>query len=264
MRLVRAVALAAAAVAPSAAAAHDFWIEPNAFALSVGEPLTLRLRVGEAFRGDPVPRRAAAIERFSLLGPEGEVAVPGVEGADPAGVVRPSTPGVHVIAYRGRRSAIALAPELFEGYLREEGLERVAAARRHAGTSGRPGREVFSRCAKTLVRVEPARGAGWARAAGLELEILPDADPWAAVGGTIPFRVLHRGTPLAGVQVVAMERDRPGERRLGRTDAGGRVAFHLRPGTWLLKTVHMLVAPPDTGADWESLWASLTLEIEGP
>jgi len=30
---------------------------------------------------------------------------------------------------------------------------------------------------------------------------------------------------------------------------------------WLVKTVHMVPAPADSGADWESLWASLTFEI---
>jgi hypothetical protein len=34
-----------------------------------------------------------------------------------------------------------------------------------------------------------------------------------------------------------------------------------RAGAWLVKTVHMVPAPTDTGADWESLWASLTFEI---
>jgi len=34
-----------------------------------------------------------------------------------------------------------------------------------------------------------------------------------------------------------------------------------RPGVWLVKVVHMVPAPKDTGADWESLWASLTFEI---
>jgi uncharacterized GH25 family protein len=51
------------------------------------------------------------------------------------------------------------------------------------------------------------------------------------------------------------------ERAAARTDSAGRVAFAItKPGLWLIKTVHMIEAPPDSGADWESLWASLTFE----
>ena len=33
------------------------------------------------------------------------------------------------------------------------------------------------------------------------------------------------------------------------------------PGVWLVKAVHMVPAPAASGADWESLWASLTFEV---
>jgi hypothetical protein len=29
---------------------------------------------------------------------------------------------------------------------------------------------------------------------------------------------------------------------------------------WMIKAVHMVPAPAGTGADWESVWASLTFE----
>jgi uncharacterized GH25 family protein len=58
-----------------------------------------------------------------------------------------------------------------------------------------------------------------------------------------------------------MNRDEPDKRLSARTDKAGRVSLALpRGGVWLVKAVHMVPAPADSGADWESLWASLTFE----
>jgi len=45
------------------------------------------------------------------------------------------------------------------------------------------------------------------------------------------------------------------------TDAAGRVSFTLpQRGVWLIKSVQMIPAPAASGAEWESLWASVTFE----
>ena len=36
--------------------AHDFWIEPTGFKADLGRVIGVKLRVGEDFHGDPVPR----------------------------------------------------------------------------------------------------------------------------------------------------------------------------------------------------------------
>jgi hypothetical protein len=41
----------------------------------------------------------------------------------------------------------------------------------------------------------------------------------------------------------------------------GRARFALgAKGVWLVRVVHMVPAPRDSGADWESLWGSLVFE----
>jgi hypothetical protein len=53
----------------------------------------------------------------------------------------------------------------------------------------------------------------------------------------------------------------PGAKVSART-VGGRASLVLdRPGLWLVKVVHMVPAPEGSGAEWESLWASLTFEL---
>ncbi len=47
-----------------------------------------------------------------------------------------------------------------------------------------------------------------------------------------------------------------------RTDVHGRVRLPLGgAGVWMVKAVHMIPAPPGSGADWESFWASLTFAL---
>ena len=36
--------------------AHDFWIEPTGFMADLGRVVGVKLRVGDDFHGDPVPR----------------------------------------------------------------------------------------------------------------------------------------------------------------------------------------------------------------
>jgi uncharacterized GH25 family protein len=78
----------------------------------------------------------------------------------------------------------------------------------------------------------------------------------------MPVRLIFEGKPLAGALVVAINRENAEKRASARSNASGRVTFDLTAsGVWLVKTVHMVPAPPSSAADWESLWASVTFEI---
>lgn len=267
-RLFRAVLPAIVALAAIATVsplgAHDFWIEPSSFGPAVGEAVALSLRVGERFAGDPVALDPAIVERFAAIDAGRESAVGGEPGDEPAGRFRSEAAGAHWIVYDNRPRPIELDPRTFEAYLAEEGLEAVIAERRARGEAARPGRERYSRCAKALVVVGRAAGAAeLPRELGLELELVLDATPETLAGGSLPLRVVFRGAPLAGARVVALPRAAPGARLVTRTDAAGAVRLELpTAGVWLIKAVHMVRTPEGSAdADWESLWASLTLEV---
>jgi uncharacterized GH25 family protein len=250
-------------LAAAPALSHDFWIEPSSFHPSVGSRLAVSLRVGEHFRGEPVPRMDPLIARFVLASATGETPIGGFPGTDPAGFVRIASPGFLLIGYRSNRSPITLEPEKFEKYLADEGLDGVLKARAERGEHGKPGVEVYSRCAKSLIAADGAGGSGFDRVLGLTLEVIAEDDPFKLRGGgPMRFRVLYEGKPLATALVKAIALDDPDSTLALRSGADGRVAFRLpRKGIWLVKVVHMVPAPKETGADWESLWASLTFEI---
>jgi uncharacterized GH25 family protein len=261
-RAVAALAVLGALVA-STGLSHDFWIEPSSFHPRAGSELAVSLRVGEHFRGDPVPRMDPMIVKFVVFSASGETPIGGFPAADPAGLVRIFSPGLAVIGYRSRRTAITLEAEKFEKYLADEGLDDVLKARKTRGEQGKAGNEVYSRCAKSLIAVDGTGNSGFDRALGLTVEIVAESNPLKLhAGDSMRVRVLHEGKPLPGSLVKAIALEDPDNTLTARSGKDGRAAFRLaRKGVWLIETVHMVPAPKETGADWESLWASLTFEI---
>ena len=200
--------------------AHDFWIEPSAFRVEVGARVSVSLRVGEHYKGDPVPRNPARIRKLTLVGQSGETEVPGKDGDDPAGTVIVPAAGLYLIGYHNRPSSITLEAPKFEAYLKEEGLEQVSTQRAERGESEKPAREIYSRCAKALLRAGAGAAGGHDRRLGLPLELVPEADPYDEDGAaSLPVRLLLRG-PAA--------RRRARRRALAR-GARGRAARPHRP-----------------------------------
>ena len=253
--------------------AHDFWIEPSAFALETGEVAKLHLRVGEGFDGEPVPRDAARIHGFVAVGPHETKAVLGRDGEDPAGLVRLDAAGVWAVGYESRPSTVELDPVAFERYLREEGLDGAIAERSARGERQQPGRERFARSVKTLLVVGGTQDDGWARPVGLPLEIIPERSPFRSWRDGLPVRVLYQGRPLANALVNGVgidfkncdQRAASGSKICdavsSRTDPDGRVVLPSRPGIWLVTAVH-IVRATSRDADWESTWTSLTFRTD--
>jgi len=255
--------VAAIALSGASLFAHDMWIDPTTFAPGAGQIVGVRLRVGQDLLGDPLPRDPALIDQFVVEDEGGRKPLVGRDGADPAGFLRVATPGLLVIGYRSNPSAVELTAEKFNQYLKEEGLDAVAAQRAHRNETGAKAREIFSRCAKSLVLSGSASEKQRDRSLGFPLELVAEQNPYAIrAGQDLPVRLTYESRPLAGALVVAMNRLNPSEKLTARTDTDGRVRFRLRPGgMWLIKAVHMVPAPAGTKADWASFWASLTFEL---
>lgn len=235
------------------AAAHDFWIEPSTFRPAVGQLFTASLLVGQNFVGEPIPRSTPLIDAFIVSDVSGQRPVNGFENHDPAGYIRLPQAGLAIIGYRSKPSQLELPAEKFNEFLLQEGLDRVRQVRMARGEMNRPDRERFFRYAKAIVG---SGAGGFDQPLGYRLEIIPETDPLDFK--PLRLRLLFEGKPLAGALVTAIDRN---GRLSARSDASGHVTFALpKNGVWLIKSVHMIPAPPGTNADWESLWASLTFE----
>jgi uncharacterized GH25 family protein len=253
----------AAGLASTGAHAHEFWVEPSTFAIERGGRVGVHLCVGDGFEGWSLARNTQRIEKFVAAGPVGEQPIVGLDGSDPAGVVRLTAPGGYVIAYRSNRAFTELPAAEFDEYLQAKGLEKVAAQREERGTSRQKVREAYSRHSKALIRVGAADGGVIDRPMNLRLELIAEPELFRAPPDDLrSFRLLHDGKPLAGALVTAARPGTADDDLKVRTNADGRAGFRLRaPGMWRVAAVHMIDAPGNVAADWESLWASLTFEL---
>jgi uncharacterized GH25 family protein len=261
----RKLPMAAALLACAPLFAHDMWIEPATFSPESGEIVGVRLHVGQDLLGDPLPRSAALIKQFVVEDAAGRKPVIGREGGNPAGFFRVANPGLLVVGYYSNPSSVDETAETFNQYLKDEGLDAVAALRARRNQTAAGTRELFSRCAKSLVLSGAPDGGQGDRQLGFALELVAERNPYTLRSGEdLPVRLTYENRPLPGALVIAMNRRNPSEKLSARTGADGRVRFHLRPGgMWLVKAVHMVPAPAGANAEWASYWASLTFEPGG-
>jgi len=285
--IVRFLAVAIAAIGASGrATAHEFWLELSKWRPEIGDLVHVNLRVGEQFQGQPVVRDASRFRSFTLIDPEGEASdIVGLDGRDPAGVVRADEPGLHIAVYHGTQRFIEHEVEGFESYLMHDGLDSIIESRRRAtaGQDGEVVRETYSRCCKALMIGGSGPHAGYDRAVGLPLEIIPVMDPFGngvsaeaderPAPPVIQYSVRFHDKPIEGVLVVAVNDRSPNEKHASRTDERGHVHLPTTAGgRWLVSCVHMEDATgrvyrtesgEEAKADYESFWASLTFERAG-
>jgi uncharacterized GH25 family protein len=243
--------------------AHDMWIDPVTFFPESGQIVGVRLRVGQDLVGDPLPRDGSLINQFVVFDENGRRPIVGRDGGDPAGLMRTSAAGLIVIGYHSNPSVVELPADTFNQYLKEEGLDGAIELRARRNQNGEQARELFSRCAKSLLLSGPLRTGQADRALGLPIELVAEQNPYAIPAGQeFLFRLTYENRALPNALVVAINRQHPSGKLSARSDRDGRVRFRLpRTGMWLIKAVHMVPAPSGSGADWASFWASLTFEL---
>ncbi len=242
--------------------AHEFYLEPDTYRPKAGEALRIAMREGERFAGLPYPRDAAKIRKFSIVGPDGEAPVMGLDGRL-ISFARTSSAGVYVLGYESVPRVTRLEADVFERYLREEGLENAALQRAQRHETQLAARDAYHRFAKLLLCTDAAADtSGFDRTVGHLLEITPIANPFRiAPGERLEVRVTFRGQPLAGAAVVFVQQGAPRELTRVVTDAEGRAAVRLAvSGRWMATTVTMQRSDPGEDSDWSSYWASLIFE----
>jgi uncharacterized GH25 family protein len=228
--------------------AHDFWIEPSTYTPAPGELVTLRLRVGASFIGDQVPRDPALLQTFVSRSGKRDDAVAGMNGRDPAGMLR-ATSDCSVVFYESKPSDATLTPEKFAQYIREEGLETQVPTPPSTAVIDR-----FSRSAIAILRPAGKQCNEASRPGPVTLQLMPDHDP--ATSATLALHLLYNSQPLAKTTIIAIDRRNPRSTQRAVTDSKGRAQLTLAsPGPWLIKAVHL---EKQSDGSYRSHWASLT------
>ena len=235
--------------------AHDFWVNPDSFVVSVGASTALTMQVGhgDARRTSPVPSRR--IRRFAAWTPGGDVIDLRNDGR-----LAPAEPGLHLLVLETDADALShLPPDRFAAYVAEEGLWPAAAAR------GRDVFERYRRVAKALIQAgAPGEGSQdlATKRLGMPLEIVllqPPSD-----GATLAAQVIYKGRPLARALVKLTDLDHDAQAVAAQvTDGEGRV--HLPrppPGHWLLNVVWTTPLDGDEGIDFDTIFSSLSFGVD--
>jgi len=185
--------------------------------------------------------------------------------------------GIAAVWAESKPNFIELTPKQVDEYLEEIGATetvgrewkaRGAGAGESGGPQGPPltprWRESYTKHAKTFVRVgEPGQDSSWKEPVGMAFEIVPEQDPTAlSSADVLTVRLLKDGKSLADFPVgLVFAGAKSGS--IQKTDAQGRVSFHLgKSGWWLLRATHIeRSSKPDI--DWESHFTTLTFQT-GP
>ena len=265
-----AVAVATALLA-SPALAHEFWLEPRDFTVEPGERLEAEIKVGQNFKGNAYSYVPGNFTRFDVVTSTGALPVASRIGDQPAvGQEVPGGDGLAILVHETTDSLLTYSErETFETFVEEEGLDGTLERHAERGLPATGFREVYSRHVKSLVDTGPG---GLDRSVGLPIELVVEGDPYAdPVPESLTLRALLDGEPMENALVNVFVRGtgeaEAGERLRPRTDPEGRVTIPLQKGRrYLANVVDMREPDPlladDTGAVWQSLWASTTFSTE--
>lgn len=241
--------------------AHEFWVEPLPFQVTVGEQVQLDLRVGQMLQGRSYPYLSHKFARFAVDDATRVYAFAGNEGDIPAMTYQAQTPGLHVISYDALPERLTYDNFAdFAAFLEEEGLADVMARHHARGLPDTGFSEGYSRNAKALVQVGVPHKEQTDRVVGLPFELVALESPYTA-HDQFQVRLLWQGAPFADAQVTLFHRPPSGEvtRQTVRTDADGVTLIpFIASGTYLLSAVHMDERPAESGEVWHSTWASLS------
>lgn len=260
-------ALIGLAMVASPVSGHEFWIEPHDFTVAPNAEIKADIRIGQDFKGDAFPYIPSRFVAFKRHDREGESDVDGTTGDLPALTHAPRAEGLSLFTYVSVAERIRFQDwQKFAGYLEFEGLTAIPARHDARGLARDDISELYTRCAKALVAVGDA-SADQDRATGMRLELVAGQNPTTvAPGEKMNFTLLWEGKPLTDTQVALFQKGQDGgdaTRTITRTDEHGQASFAIPVhGTYLASAVHMIEAPADRNADWESYWASLTFGVE--
>ncbi len=256
--------------------AHDFWVVPDAFALTEGSAVSAGGRSGSNFPGT-AGGSPASIAEARLIGAQGETRINEIvqEGKALRLRQRPVAAGQYLIAVSLQPRTTRGTGEAFRRYLALEGAAEEAARLEREGQPRSADSLSYRSTKYATTVVEVGRGPrAFTRTAGFPLEIVAVDDPSRAqVGDTMRFRVLVGGRPAAGLRVHAGAAADSAFRVRGGTapdpdlhlltDAAGRVRVIVaKGGLWNLRVAH---AGPQPGspAAWDVHWATLVFSVAG-
>lgn len=246
-------------------AAHDVWLQPMRFQIAPNAPLGATFLIGHAEYRDRWSNNDRIIQLNDIYtGGKLDRRSDLQNGGAFDFVSRLTVPGIHVLAMQSNYAFSELPAIRFNDYAKAEGLALILAARQRSGATQAPGRERYSRRAKSLIQVGPQTAANQqiaTRPIGLKLEIVPDRNPYALnASRMLPVHVLYNGERLANATVMLTDVGHDSKPvSVAITDRAGRANFRIPvSGNWLLNVIWSEPLAGDPKFDFDTTFSSLT------
>ena len=243
--------------------AHEFWLEPLQYRIDVNKTVQADIKVGENFKGNTYAFFPNRFVRFELHHNGRERPISARLGARPAAVQAVDSHGLSTLTYESTYTELTYDdPAVFDNFLTLDGLDWVRQAHDDRGLPERGFTEVFRRFAKTYIGTGNAQGED--RLIGYPLEWRLEDNPYTTTGqGPLTATLFLNDAPSASVlaRVFMKSGNEEAEELRLMTDENGQISVPHRADTaYLISSVHMQEPSADvteeTGAVWESLWAS--------
>ena len=247
------------------AAAHDTWLQPRRSAVLPGTIAQLDLTSSDKFAtfDTAIKPDRVALSRARLNGKTVDIRAGAPEKKSLELRVPLSDPGIATLWLSLAPQSIELSWKQVQHYLEEIDAPALLTQAWYAGKTAKPWREIYSKHAKTFVRVgRPKADRSWSEPVGMALEIVPEKDPTTLrAGDDFPVRVLREGTALADFS-LGIVREGKTNRSFRKTDSAGRAVFKVaRAGKWLLRGTE-LRSSHRPAIDWESDFTTLLFEVQ--
>ncbi len=247
-------------------AAHEFWIDPQEFAIDVGDTLLADLRVGQEFSGAAMSFLPRNFVTFEVIAGGEATVVEGRFGDIPA-LNMPDLPeGLAVVVHETTLNRLAWTDwERFFNFAVHKDLGDVVALHEARGLPQEDVIENYFRFAKSLVAV--GDGAGSDIRVGLLTELVALANPYTDdLSAGMPVQLWYDGEVRPDYQIELFEETPEGEVTITyhRTNSDGVALLPVMPGmTYMVDSVFLAPLEPtaDSDAIWATYWANLTFMV---
>lgn len=248
--------------------AHDLFLTLGSHFVAPNSTVTIRVLNG-TFSTSEAPVQRRRLRDISLVAHGRRVRLDTTAWApgekETTLTVQAGEAGTYAVGASLFPNQITLAGKDFTGYLAEEGLTSIIAARAHQRQTGDSARERYAKHVKAILQVGERRTSDYDVQLGYPAEIIPLNNPYSLkLGQQLRVAVTVDGRQSGGESIIAGGRTRSGARipqQRVRSNENGVARIRLtHRGRWYVKFIHMEPVTGDS-LDYESKWATLTFEI---
>ena len=248
--------------------AHEFWISPVKYEISIDEPIEAHFRVGQDFAGGSYSFLEKDTNRHEVIQAGNKIKVTGRNGDRPAFQLEGLRNGLAILVHETTNSTLTYRDfEKFKSFVKHKAFEGLPQAHITRGLPKIDFVESYSRFAKSLVAI--GDGVGQDVSVGHRIEIIALTNPYTGdISNGMHVQILMAGQPRANVQVELFERpfNSDGETQISlhTTDNNGIAIFPVTVGhEYMVDNVALIPIEPQVEGDpvWQSIWANLTFYI---